>query len=85
MPAKLFNIARKVDKQILKFPLKIQDRIILALKDLKQNPLKGAVLGGELSDSHKLRVGDYRIIYKFNVKESRVDVVKIEHRQGVYK
>lgn len=85
MPAKLFNVAKKADKQLPKFPIKIQGRIIQALKQLKQNPLAGAKLGGELAAQYKLRVGDYRIIYKFNAKQSRVDVLKIEHRQGVYK
>lgn len=85
MPAKFFNVAKKANKQLSRVSLKIQDKIIQNLKQLKQNPLKGAKLGGELSSNYKFRVGDYRIIYKFDAKESRVDVVKIEHRQGVYK
>lgn len=85
MPAKIFVTSKKVDKQLSKFPLKSNIRIVQALKQLKQNPLAGAKLGGKLSGNYKHRVGDYRIVYKFNAKESRVDVVKIEHRQGVYK
>lgn len=85
MPAKLFNVAKKADKQLIRFPIKVQGRVIQALKQLKQNPLAGAKLGGELADQYKLRVGDYRIVYKFDARESRLDVLKIEHRQGVYK
>lgn len=85
MPAKVFVTSRKVDKQFDKLPLKVHIRIAQALKQLKQNPLAGAKLGGELSGNYKLRVGDYRIVYKFDARESRVDVLKIEHRQGVYK
>jgi len=75
MPAKIFNLTKKPNKQIGRLPLRIQDKIDLAFETIKQNPVSGA----------KFRVGDYRIVYKFNAKESRVDVVKIEHRQGVYK
>ncbi len=85
MPAKTFFVAKKADKQLTRLPLKVHIRITHALRQLKQNPLAGTKLGGELADSYKFRVGDYRIIYKFDSKESKVDIVKIEHRQGVYK
>lgn len=85
MPVKFFNVAKKANKQLSKIPLKVQGKIIQNLKQLKQKPLMGAKLGGELADNYKFRVGDYRIVYKFDAKESRVAVVKIEHRQGLYK
>lgn len=85
MPAKILFTSRKVDKQLSKLPLKVNIRVVQSLRQLKQNPLAGAKLGGELADNFKFRVGDYRIVYKFDAKESRVEVVKIEHRQGVYK
>lgn len=85
MPAKTFNLTKKTNKQISKLPLRIQDKIDLAFETIKQNPISGSKLGGELAAQYKLRVGDYRVIYKFDAKESRVDVVKIEHRQGAYK
>lgn len=85
MPAKTFNLTRKTNKQISKLPIRIQDKIDLAFETIRQNPISGSRMGGELSGSYKFRVGDWRIIYKFNAKESRLDVLKIEHRQGVYK
>ena len=45
----------------------------------------GFRLHGEFGDYYKLRVGDYRIIYRFDKKASIVEIVKVEHRQGVYK
>lgn len=85
MPAKIFLLSNKADKAILKFPLKIQNKIDEVFDKLKINPLAGAKLGGELGGKYKFRLGDYRIIYKFDPRESKVMVVKIEHRQGVYK
>ena len=85
MPAKTFLLSKKTNKEILKLPLQIQNKISKAFIRLKENPLSGAKLGGEMGGNYKLRVGDYRIVYKFNSKESQVDVVKVEHRQGIYK
>lgn len=85
MPAKSLVITERVDKQLAKLPKRIQLRVARALVGLKENPLKGAKLSGDISGSYKLRLGDYRIVYDFHVKESIVVILKMEHRQGVYK
>ncbi len=85
MPVKIFLLSKKADKSIARFPLRIQNKIDGAFSKLQVNPLAGVKLGGELVGNYKFRVGDYRIVYMFHAKESKVDVVKIEHRQGVYK
>ena len=85
MPAKFFNIAKKANKEASKLPIHIQDKIDRAFMTIKENPISGERLHGELKDYYKFRVGDYRIVYRFNAKESTVEIVKIEHRQGAYK
>ena len=85
MPAKSFLIANRADKELCKLPYKIQRRVVKAFDTIKGNPVSGIKLHGELGEYYKFRVGDYRIVYTFNSKESNVSVVKIEHRQGVYK
>lgn len=85
MPAKTLVVEKPVRKKILKLPVKVHQRIIDRLDEIQANPIAGTKLHGALSNYYKIRVGDYRIVYEFNAKESRVDVVKIEHRQGVYK
>ena len=85
MSASDLVVARSVDKHFLKFPRHIQKRVISAYDRIKANPLVGIKLEGQLSDYYKLRVGDYRIIYYFEPKKNLIVVVKLEHRQGVYK
>lgn len=85
MPAKYFFVSSRADKSFLKFPKNIQKRILDTYDLLQANPIIGMKLHGELAGYFKFRVGDYRIIYKFDAKESAVGVVKIEHRQGVYR
>lgn len=85
MPAKNLIVDKKTQKQLLKIPLPVHQRIIKAINIIKQNPVSGIKLHGELKDYYKFRVGDYRIVYRFDSKESIVFIVKIEHRQGVYR
>lgn len=85
MPAKSLVVENPVKKGLRKLPPKTHIRVIEALDILQANPLSGAKLHGELEGYYKYRVGDYRIVYTFDSKESIVNVVKIEHRQGVYR
>lgn len=85
MPAKLLIVDKSVQKQLLKLPTSIHIRIIKALDVTKSNPLAGSKLKGQLANYYKYRLGNYRIIYSFDTKQSLVSVVKIENRQGVYK
>lgn len=85
MPAKIFLVDKKAYKQFLKLPKNIRGKIIHAYRNLKENPISGEKLHGELLGYYKYKVGDYRIVYIFDKKESKIAVVKIEHRQGVYK
>lgn len=85
MPAESLIIQRSAGKRLLKLPLNIHKKIISSLDRIKTEPLSGSKLGGELGGYYKFRVGDYRIVYRFDKKKGTVYVVKIEHRQGVYK
>lgn len=85
MSANQLVLEKAAKKRFLKLPVKIHQRILDNLELIRINPLIGPKLQGELSSYHKLRIGDYRIVYKFNSKINLVEVVKIEHRQGVYK
>lgn len=60
---------------------KVQRKLVL----LKEDPFSGKKLSGELDERYALRAWPYRIIYKINRQEKRVEVSAILHRQGVYK
>ena len=85
MSAKNLQVAQIADKSLSKLPQNIQTKIISSFDKVKQNPVSGIKLHGELKNYYKFRVGDYRIVYRFYSKESLIQIVKIEHRQGVYK
>lgn len=85
MPADSLVLERAARKKLLKLPINIHKRIIASFEAIQSNPLIGEKLHGELKGYYKLRLGDYRIVYSFDKTKSTVRVVKIEHRQGIYK
>ena len=54
-------------------------------KKLATNPIEfGKPLQYSLKGLRRLRVGDYRIIFKIEEQEKKVLVVKVGHRREVY-
>ncbi len=37
------------------------------------------------TDAFRLRVGDYRVIYDFDLKQQRLDLLFVGHRREIYK
>lgn len=85
MPAKYLSTGKSVRKKLKKLPFHINEKVVKTLKIIQENPLSGVKLHGDLKNYYKYRVGDYRIIYKFDKELSMVEILKIEHRQGVYR
>lgn len=74
----------EVAEDISNLPQNIKMRIKKAIENrLAIDPLKyGVPLKRSLQGYRKLRVGDYRVIYK--IKQNTVIVLKIGHRKEVY-
>lgn len=75
-----------VDKTCKKYPRRDKEAIVVALEKLRDNPRPDGVvkLSGN-REGYRLRVGDYRIIYRIQDKELIVLVIDIENRATVYK
>ena len=69
---------------IAKIPRNIKNRIKKAIEQrLAVDPLRfGEALRRSLQGYRKLRVGDYRVIYK--IQQTNVIIFKIGHRKEVY-
>jgi mRNA interferase RelE/StbE len=78
-------LSRNAEKDLNKVDDKFKPHIFAALFDLRKNPQSGKKLKGKFQDYYSLRVGIYRIIYKIYKKELNILVIRIGHRQGVYK
>ena len=73
------------EKDLSKIDKKYKPHIFAALFDLRKEPFLGKRLKGKFQDCYSLRVGIYRIIYKIYKKELDILVIRIGHRQGIYK
>lgn len=78
-------LSNNAQKNFKRLPKPEQLKIGKKLFVLSQNPLSGKKLVGELKDSWSIRAWPYRIIYKLNSSEHRIEVSDIIHRQGAYR
>lgn len=74
----------EIAKDITGLPRNIKDRIALAVeKRLLVDPLRyGLPLRRSLQGYRKMRVGDYRVIYR--ISGATIVILKIGHRKEVY-
>ena len=78
-------LSRSAEKDLNKIDKKFKPHIFAALFDLRKNPYLGKRLKGRFQNYYSLRVGIYRIIYKIYKRELNILVIRIGHRQGVYR
>ena len=83
-----FVFTNWAEKQFRTLPSALQDRIIKKLKQLKTIPDIYVVLKPLHNfgpATHRLRIGDYRLILRDNPGQNRVIVLDIGHRREVYR
>lgn len=78
-------LSRNAEKDLDEVDNRFKPHIFAALFDLRKNPYSGKKLKGKLKDCYSLRAGDYRIIYEIYKKELNILIIRIGHRQGIYK
>jgi mRNA interferase RelE/StbE len=76
----LTKLAKK-DLDSLETPL--YERIITRLKSLKNNPIPQGVIKLKNREGFRLRVGDYRVLYKVGKEE--IILLRVGHRREIYK
>jgi mRNA interferase RelE/StbE len=79
-------ITPSAKRQLESLPEKIRIRIDKRILSLGVNPRPhGSVTLEGVAGLHRIRVGDYRIIYRIQDKEMTVLIVRIGHRREVYR
>lgn len=77
-------LAVSAQRDLKKLPPDTRDRIRAAMVALSKHPRGNTQkLAGE--DSYRVRVGDYRIVYRIDDKAREVLVARIKHRREVYR
>jgi mRNA interferase RelE/StbE len=85
-PRYLVEFSERAAKSMERLPTKILERVSNATDGLEVNPRpSGCVkLEGKI-DTYRLRVGDYRIVYRVEDKILFVLVIDVDHRSKVYR
>jgi len=80
------ELSRRARKELLGLPKNIAKQIINELRKLQDTPIpKYAVkIRGE-KDVYRIRIGDYRILYKILWTEKTIIVFRITHRRKAYR
>lgn len=78
-------LPKKVQKDLRRIDSRYLNRIKAALVALAENPYIGKGLEGKRKNDWSYEVWPYRIIYVIKHEELVVLVIRIGHRQGVYK
>jgi len=79
------EVSQTAEKELLRLPVRMIERVITVLKLFEENPrpagskkLKG------YKNLWRVRVGDYRIIYSIDDVILLLDVREIGHRKNIY-
>jgi mRNA interferase RelE/StbE len=76
---------RDVEKDLRKLPKKQILAILEAINALAANPLPQGVKKLTGTDAYRIRIANYRVIYKIEDQELIVFVLKVAHRKDVYR
>jgi mRNA-degrading endonuclease RelE of RelBE toxin-antitoxin system len=77
--------APSVIKKLKKINSADKNKIRKKIESLKENPLSGKLLKGELTGLRSLKAWPLRIIYIFSSKTKTISIVAIDYRGSVYK
>jgi mRNA interferase RelE/StbE len=78
-------LSREAKLQLARLAQQYAAAVGAAILSLGADPLAGKALRGRLRGLRSLRVGVYRIIYRFDKKRKEVVVASIRHRSEAYR
>jgi len=80
------EIKKSAAKKLKKIPRPDQKRISIAIDNLAENlPNPDTTKMKGNNPFHKIRVGDYRIIYEIQNNVLLILIIKIGHRKDIYR
>ena len=78
------EIDRHAQKQLGKIPAPYFNRIVKAINALEANPRPPGYKKLTARPGYRIRIGDYRVIYKIEDKVLTILIIEIGHRREVY-
>ena len=79
------RLSGRAESDLKRLPEIYLRAVAVALRELRDEPLRGKLLKGEYAGLRSHRVGTYRTIYHFSPKDQLVMVASVEHRGAAYR
>ncbi len=78
-------VRKTAEKELSRVEKTQRSRIERTILSLSLNPYLGKPLKGEFQGIYSLKVWPFRILYEIYKKQLIIHIIKISHRQNVYK
>ena len=78
-------LKRSAEKELARLTETLHHRIATQLLELENNPRPPGVQKLHGHDGHRIRIGDYRVLYLIDDQTETVQVSAIGHRREVYR
>jgi len=79
-------LTRRADRELKRLPTDVRKRVEERIEELYSDPLpRGTVKLSQLKDAYRVRVGDYRILYRVYWSERMIVVFRIAPRKKAYR
>ena len=80
------QISKSVQKQIDDLPNAMKGRILEKIKGLEIEPCPSGIVKLKNSEQeHRLRIGDYRVLYEIDDAKQTILILQCKHRRDVYR
>lgn len=85
MPIYEIELSRSALKTLKKMPQNISARIFHKIELLATDPRPAGTKKLVGSDSYRIRVGDYRVVYNIHDGRLTILIVEVGHRKDIYR
>ena len=72
-------------KEFLALPVDIASKVHEAIRSLQTDPRPRQSIQLSGGQGHRLRIGDYRVLYEIDDAANKVTVYRIKHRREAYR
>jgi mRNA interferase RelE/StbE len=79
------RIVPSAEREMDKLPSSTHSRISRKILSLEDNPRPGGIKKLSGRDEYRLRIGDYRVLYIVDDRNSTITVLFVGHRKEVYR
>jgi len=79
------EISQTAHRQVRKLPASTRERINKAITGLGENPRPYGTRKLTAGEGYRIRVGDYRVLYKVDDEAGTVTIYRVMGREDVYR